>query len=380
MEPLQRSSSTTSSSEFSTSDAGSRSEEHTTISEVAARSLNAIGLNKFSNVPPNTPYLGENAREPTIGFRRKVTIKMQNLRRKLLPSYSEKANPRINTGDNPNLQSYINALGFCKNFPYNNDDQRQYGGDNPMELSAALGNTLERSKDVNYNTSIELTYGDSVINAKKLSKQGETLGIVNCANKDRLGGVWDIARGSQEESLFRQSNLYAALKSAVETFRRDKRNHIPAAGVILNPKVNFVDPDEKNSRFFCDVVSVAAIDYSKHKTRQRSEIAKAAKKAGISPEEFLKQATKNKYAAMFGAFLDNGNKDLLISLPGVGSFKNPPDMVIEILKELLIEDGAPFKGKFEKITFNVFREGDATDLALKSSGILTEDQSSSEEF
>lgn len=325
--------------------------------------LNKLGLSDadIDKFPVGTPYLGRNAAEPVIGLRRRVTILMQNFRKKISPTYTEKANQG---------QSYNKARKFSalNRYYVKNSKARQYGGDSPEDLRFDLAATLNTSSPLpnNQMTKFELVEGDSVLNAKKLQKDHPKLGIVSCANKDRHGGSWDVARGSQEESLFRQSNLSVALEQTVNEFRGDRENHIPAAGVILTPGVTFMDPNNSDKTFACDVVSVAAVDYRKHNTGQHAEIAKAAKKAGVTPEEFMRQVTKNKYAAMFGAFLENGNTDLLISLPGLGAFQNDREMVMSILKELLTDDDAPFKNMFNSVTFNVFKmEGDETATALK---------------
>lgn len=327
------------------------------------KNLAKLGLTsaQIDRYPVDTPYLGRNGVEPVIGFRRRATIAMQNIRSKILPSYAEKAK------EGQVQQSYNKAIKICNDKKYDANKGSQYGGDNPADLRADLARTLAKAKPIQRgSTEITLIEGDSVQNAKDLRAKHTKLGIVNCANKDRFGGSWDVARGSQEESLFRQSNLSAALKSTVDKLRGRRQNHIPAAGVIVNSGVTFMDPTNESGTFTCDVVSVAAVDYRKHNTRQHSEIAEAAKQAGVTTEEFMRQATKNKYAAMFGAFLENRNTDLLISLPGLGAFENDREMVMGILKELLTDDDAPFKNMFNSITFNVFKmEGDATANSLK---------------
>lgn len=329
--------------------------------------LKKLGLTnaQIDRYPVDTPYLGRNGVEPVIGFRRRATIVMQNIRGRILPSYAEKAREG---------QSYRKAIEFSKKNAYNppvGKTDRQYGGDNPADLQADLARTLARANPIQggARTQIAWVAGDSVMQAKEALGPHKRLGLVNCANKDRYGGSWDVARGSQEESLFRQSNLSAALKSTVDKLRGRRQNHIPAAGVIVNPGVTFMDPGNEGKTFSCDVVSIAAVDYRKHNTRQHAEIAKAAKQAGVTPDEYMKQATKNKYAAMFGAFLENGNTDLLISLPGLGAFQNDREMVMSILNELLINDDAPFKNMFNSVTFNVFNASDPTVASLKGIGV-----------
>lgn len=325
--------------------------------------LTTANIDRF-NV--GTPYLGRNAVEPVIGFRRRATIVMQNIRRRLFPTYKER------TRDGEVKQSYRTAIEFCEKHPYKPPNQRmdsQYGGDNPADLQVQLADTLSRSERIHRReTQFEIVHGDGVAQAHAMQGPHKRVGLVNCANKDRYGGSWDVSRGSQEESLFRQSNLSVALEQTVSRLRGQRRNHIPAAGVIVNPGVTFMDPTSKDKTFTCDVVSVAAVDYRKRKTGQRAEILEAAKLAGVTPEEFMKQVTKNKYAALFGAFLENGNTDLLISLPGLGAFQNDRQMVMEILDELLIRDGAPFKNMFQSVAFNVFRPDDPTVAALN--GVL----------
>lgn len=306
--------------------------------------LDHNSITKFSAF---APYLGRfTAGAPTSWMRRFKVVFMNSFARVFSYKAPRQAAEGVDRGSRA-------AKKFSKEHSYELTPV-SYGGETPFELSKMLGATLSQNRDLHVKTHFELVHGDTVDNARNMydevSNLGEDckMGIVNCANKDRVGGVWDIKRGSQEESLVRSSNLINALRK-FKTLRRMK-NHIPTNGAAYTPDVTFKD---SKGEFNCDVSSVAAVDW-RSRSSERKAIVKAAKNMNMDPKEYLKLVTKHKYAALLGSFLENQVTDVLISLPGLGSFNNDPDMVGEILKELFQDEGAPFKGKFQRVKINIF--------------------------
>lgn len=329
------------------------------------RVLEGLGLTteQISQAPVQTAYLGRLAAEPPISLKDRMTATWHNVMGKVSPYKSKGA-----VG-----QSYEDAKAFNEGNPYKNINAKQYGGDNPAALQRAVIETLSKERP-SYETKAVLVPGDTVMNAHQLSdtvKPPRKLGVVNCANRHMPGGSWKHGRGSQEEPWFRLSNIYNALKYVAGYVRKGLKNHIPAAGAIITPRVKTKVPGKEDETFECDLVSIAAVD-NRRFSSERAEIKKIAKKTGQTPEAVFKQITKNKYTALFGAFLENGTTDILMSIPGLGSFKNDPKLIKEVLDELLFKDGAPFKDKFASVTFNVFdfSEKNATTVGmLKDLGV-----------
>lgn len=317
-------------------------------------SLNAIGsltspdiLKAMESVAPTTPYIGLNASEPRINWGRWFKIKQQNA---LSYFYSS--------------QGVSQAKAFAAEFAQESSASL-YGGDSAVTLDAHLSEIFRLPKLEGVKTSYALVSGDSVKNLKDLKdlKQkfpANDVGIVICANDTRHFGVADIAPGTQEESVTRQSNFFA-LSDEMDRLRNGKARFIPTLGVTYIKHAAFMDKEIGElakdwgaaDHFFADAAFVAALDL-REGSDDLVNITEAARKAGLETHELIKFVTKMKFAALFGSFIQNDVTDVLMSLPGLSAFNNDLEIIEEILHELLFREDAPFSNRFNSITFNVF--------------------------
>lgn len=201
---------------------------------------------------------------------------------------------------------------------------------------------------------ISVTLEDSVTAAFQLKEEedGVDVAILNMANRWQLGGVAGnpFCRGSQEEALFRASDLRASLSSEQchEAFAtavgqvKDSHSlhHIPYFGAVLSEHVSFI---HRNKSQDFTVISAAAPDMRKGS----DEYARLMQGDGKCWEEVMKA----KIQAIFEAAIQSGAKKLVLGAFGCGCFANDPKKVASLFKEVIGD--ARYKGRFSEIVFAI---------------------------
>lgn len=200
-----------------------------------------------------------------------------------------------------------------------------------------------RSADTIVKTPIHVVPADSLDTAQQLvAHRKRDILVLNMANATVPGGSYLDGAGAQEEALCRRSTLYLAIGP------ERKFHPIPKHGAIYSPYVLVVrksdeekcvtlDPEE---RWWTSVISVAAItrpllnesgtDFALHENKEdmRERIRTVLRVAALERK-----------------------KNLVLSALGCGAFRNPPEAVAKLMKEVLREK--EFSGRFEGIWFSV---------------------------
>jgi uncharacterized protein (TIGR02452 family) len=170
--------------------------------------------------------------------------------------------------------------------------------------------------------------------AAVLRSKGYNPVILNMANAKTPGGGWRNGAGAQEESLFRRTNY---LHSLIDPQRlgSKKRYPLPEFGGVYSPGVLSFRANEASGYAFLPApepysfIAAAAIN------RPRLvQVSRGRKR--LEPKSASK--TKRKLGAVLSIGLDHGHDAIILSAFGCGAFKNPPEQIAEIFKELLIAD------------------------------------------
>lgn len=162
----------------------------------------------------------------------------------------------------------------------------------------------------------------------------EEVCILNFASATQPGGGFLNGRNAQEETLSRQSALYSSLKSESEMYDYHKANNNPFYSnyMIYSPNVPFFRDDNYNFiyPFTSSVITSPAVNYS--------ELLKSGKsEKDIYPKVY--KAMKKRCRRIIQLCIKEGNKAIVLGAFGCGVFKNPPEMISKIFKEILIDEG-----------------------------------------
>ena len=209
----------------------------------------------------------------------------------------------------------------------------------------AAGETRQKSgKPV-----IAVTADTSFSAARKEADGKHRVAVLNFASSTRPGG--GVTRGSlaQEECLCRSSNLYAALKQPrlLEDYYIWNQIHtdkLATSAVIYSPGVTvfksddlFAEPQEP--WFDVDVLSCAAPNLSDK----------------LPPDEVSENELREIFEQRIRNILNVArayDEDVLIlGAFGCGAFHNPPELVSEAFRHLLVDEG--YGRYFEKIVFAI---------------------------
>jgi len=198
-------------------------------------------------------------------------------------------------------------------------------------------------------TPVRVVNLDSFDCAEQLLKEGkQDIVVLNMASDTTPGGGYFSGATAQEEALCRRSTLHI-------TIRRQRNFHpIPPTGGIYTPSVLVIrkSDDEdcqrlpESERWWTSVISVAAIRRPPV-TSEGDDFADDADRNGTREriKTILRIAAKEK------------RKNVVLAALGCGAFKNPPEAVARLFKELFEDEGGEFKGRFEGIWFAVIERG-----------------------
>jgi uncharacterized protein (TIGR02452 family) len=166
--------------------------------------------------------------------------------------------------------------------------------------------------------------------------------VLNMANETTPGGGYLMGAGGQEEALCRQSSLY-------ETIGPGHGFHpIHQPGAIFSPDVLVMRKSDEqgceqlhpSQMWWTSVISVAAVF--------RPPLS-------FSGTDFARMEDKEEMRArmktLFRVIVWSGKKRLVLSALGCGAFRNPPEAVAQLFKEVLQED--EFRGSFQGIWFAI---------------------------
>lgn len=227
------------------------------------------------------------------------------------------------------------------------------GGDALLQLKNCICEQVNPTKTA-LPLRLSVTLEDSLEAAFRLKEElgSEKIAILNMANRWQVGGVYrnPFCRGSQEEALFRASNLFCSLSSSelgkkfgkmrVDGGFTTKKtsHHIPYFGAVVSEEVTF---SRKNQRQQFSVISAAAPDM-----RKGSDESTA-----LRQENCWEKVMTAKIQAIFEAAIRNGATKLVLGAFGCGCFVNDPWKVASLFKKIM--DEKRYQGQFSQIVFAI---------------------------
>ena len=221
-------------------------------------------------------------------------------------------------------------------------------------------------------TRVDVVNADTVDAARELLKEGLHPAILNMASCWQPGGGALDGKATQEESLFRRSNLclslypfdrdyarYAKFKFVEQkypdrdeclAYKRETGGTVDTSRdcrAFLSKGIVFFKGGEVNgcpylaNPFRLDVISVAAI---KNPTLVNHD---GEMRLWYEDERFALR----KIRTVFRMGLHNGNDALVLGAWGCGAYHNPPKHIAELFKRVMNEP--EFKDKYKNVTFAI---------------------------
>ena len=179
--------------------------------------------------------------------------------------------------------------------------------------------------------------------------------VLNMANEHTPGGWYLSGAGAQEEALCRRTSLYL-------TIGPEHGFHpIGQPGAIFSPEVLVMRKSDKrdcallppDQMWWTSVISVAAV-FKPPVSFFGNDFARMEDKEDM----------RNRIQSLFRVIVWSGKRNLILSALGCGAFKNPPEAVAKLFKEVLQED--EFCGRFQGVWFAILdRKGSRNFDAFK---------------
>ncbi|HSV77525.1 MAG TPA: TIGR02452 family protein [Bacteroidales bacterium] len=221
-------------------------------------------------------------------------------------------------------------------------------------------NLLDNSKPVN-RMRFNVVDADCIETAELLKNAGYNVCLLNMANRQNPGGGVLGGAGAQEENIFRRSNLFLSLYQFVDysnqyDIERNFENSYPLdrnSGGIYSKKVTIFRGSEKNGYCFLQnpfeisVVSVPAIN--------RPQLEFINGQYYITKD--LIEPSKEKIRTILRICGEFNHDCLVLSAFGCGAFRNPPNHMAKLFKDVFNEP--EFYGRFKLIVFAIIDDHNA---------------------
>lgn len=188
--------------------------------------------------------------------------------------------------------------------------------------------------------------------ARRLAERGKRIAVLNFANAYSPGGGVEQGAMAQEECLCRSSNLYESLIRPdilrdYYAWNGKNTGEMGTDRVIYSPGVTVFKtdhgyPENLDEWFAVDVISCAAPYYDTHKKKPVAQTV-------------LAEVLYNRIRNILEAALDQNADILVLGAFGCGVFHNPPKLVAETFRRLLVEE--EYGLYFEKIAFAIKTTG-----------------------
>ena len=208
---------------------------------------------------------------------------------------------------------------------------------------------------VPYHKNIQVINSDSVSAITEYSKLGKIC-VLNMASFKRPGG--GVAKGSkaQEECLFRCSNLTHLISTDNYPLEDNKSLYTKDAVFFKDVYYNYMN--QVNS----DVVTIAAlnlnnvqVDLTNYDETINKENISTINVSGAKISKYdYETLTKEKIRLMLSLAIKNDVDIIILSSFGCGVFKNDPEIIANIFKKLLVNDG--YSKYFEKVIFAIIND------------------------
>lgn len=254
------------------------------------------------------------------------------------------------------IEIYKNTIRIAQNGVYTSqigDEIRVDGLDAYMlDGTKFYGKKVEINHDElpRYDTQIKVVDNDCLYEAKKLIDDGLKPCMLNMASFSTPGGGVITGAASQEENIFRRTNIFKSLYQFHHIGdnygikQREERYPLEYNyGGIYTPRVIVFrygedrDYELMDEPFYIDVVSVAAVK------NPRVENGK------IVP--WVERVIKNKISQILDIALENGNDALILSAFGCGAYGTPPEAMAMFFADVLSSE--EYQGLFKAIRFAI---------------------------
>ena len=224
------------------------------------------------------------------------------------------------------------------------------------EKEAVIIPTLEKK----INTSIVVSGRRSLEAAEHYAKQGKKVCVLNFASATNPGGGVVNGSSAQEECLCRCTTLYPCLNTSdmwnsFYTPHRIADNPLYNNDCIYTPNVcvfksdtNFPEPLKNEEWWNVDIITCAAPNLRERPSNRMNP------NAGSSPAQItsleLEKLLTTRIFRIFEIAVANKAEVLILGAFGCGAFKNPPELVAKVFKNVMQK----FLGYFETIEYAVF--------------------------
>ena len=188
--------------------------------------------------------------------------------------------------------------------------------------------------------------------AQTLLTPGKRTAVLNFANAYSPGGGVLQGAMAQEECLCRSINLYEGLTIPYlmqHYYQWNEKNtgDMGTDRLVYSPDVtvfmsDHIYPEKLDDWFSVDVITCAAPYYNKYKKKPVSKEALAA--------VFIRRIRN-----ILESAIDNDVDYLVLGAFGCGAFNNPPQLVAEAFRKLLVDEG--YGLCFEKVVFAIKTTG-----------------------
>lgn len=244
-----------------------------------------------------------------------------------------------------------------------------------VELDAARAGTLRQrtvfypqtddlvapARRGQYRTLVSVHNADFLEIARAIATPECVPAVLNMAGRRNPGGGVHDGAGAQEENLFRRSNAFCSLYQFVD-YASDygvPRNAgasypIPReSGSIYSPGVTVFRSAESTGYalllhpYRVNVVTVPAIH----------EPALVERQGQLRLTDGMARATLLKIRAIFRVAARHEQPDVVLSAFGCGAFRNPPQHMAELFREVLAEP--EFAGVFRRVAFAIIDDHNA---------------------
>lgn len=222
------------------------------------------------------------------------------------------------------------------------EDTKQYTLDNNLIKSKTTKHTFLEIEPAQLVTksNISVIDSDTVSAGIRFSLLGKTALLNMASDKKPGGGVRNGAR-AQEESLFRCSNLSEVISTSYYPLKEDECLYTSDAVFFKDFNYEYIKPTE------IDVITMAAINLN-----------------GIEITDFKQyiKTTKDKIRLIFSLAIKNEVKNIILGAWGCGVFKNNPNQIATLFREVLDEG---YNSHFDNVVFAIINDHNSVDNNLE---------------
>ena len=199
-----------------------------------------------------------------------------------------------------------------------------------------------------HRTIITVTPDTTFHQAMHFVGSGKRIAVLNFANPYHPGGGVERGAMAQEECLCRSSNLYAALTCnyvLTNYYDRNTRNRTPYGtdSVVYSKDVTVFKSDNElpvklETPFKVDVITCAAPYYNRATS-------------GPYNQKKYEMVFYARIKNIFEVAIANGVDVLILGAFGCGAFNNPPELVANAFRQLLVKNG--YSHLFRDVVFAI---------------------------